>query len=76
MGDGTFRGERSITRAEVVAIVNRLLGRTADEEYITANLRRLGTFTDMDKRHWAYYDVMEAANSHNADMTDTEEWGR
>ncbi|MCI9552243.1 MAG: S-layer homology domain-containing protein [Acutalibacter sp.] len=75
-GDGTFRGERSITRAEVVAIVNRLLGRTADEEYITANLRRLNTFTDMDKRHWAYYDVMEAANSHNADMTDTEEWGR
>lgn len=75
-GDGTFRGERSITRAEVVAIVNRLLGRTADEEYITANLRKLNTFTDMDKRHWAYYDVMEAANSHNADMTDTEEWGR
>ena len=59
-----------------MAIVNRLLGRTADEEYITANLRRLGTFTDMDKRHWAYYDVMEAATSHNADMTDTEEWGR
>ena len=43
-GDGTFRGERSITRAEVVAIVNRLLGRTADEKYITANLRRLNTF--------------------------------
>ncbi len=74
-GDGTFRGERSITRAEVVAIVNRLLGRTADEEYITANLRRLNTFTDMDKGHWAYYDVMEAANSHSAVMTDTEEWG-
>ena len=75
-GDGTFRGERSITRAEVVAIVNRLLGRTADEKYITANLRRLNTFTDMEKGHWAYYDVMEAANSHSADMTDTEEWGR
>ncbi|MFR7595565.1 MAG: S-layer homology domain-containing protein [Acutalibacteraceae bacterium] len=74
-GDGTFRGERSITRTEVVAIVNRLLGRTADEDYITANLRRLNTFTDIDKRHWAYYDVMEAANAHNADMTDTEEWG-
>lgn len=74
-GDGTFRGERSITRAEVVAIVNRLLGRTADEGYITANFRRLNTFSDMDKRHWAYYDVLEAANSHHADMTDTEEWG-
>lgn len=75
-GDGTFRGERSITRAEVVAIVNRLLGRTADEGYITANLRRLNTFSDMEKAHWAYYDVMEAANSHSADMADTEEWGR
>ncbi|MCI8600588.1 MAG: hypothetical protein HFE45_03230 [Oscillospiraceae bacterium] len=53
-----------------------LLGRTADEKYITANLRRLNTFTDMEKGHWAYYDVMEAANSHSADMTDTEEWGR
>lgn len=74
-GDGTFRGERSITRAEVVAIVNRLLGRTADREYIAGNIRRLNTFTDMDKGHWAYYDVMEAANSHKADMTDTEEWG-
>lgn len=73
--DGTFRGERSITRAEVVAIVNRLLGRTADREYIAGNIRRLNTFTDMDKGHWAYYDVMEAANSHKADMTDTEEWG-
>ena len=27
-----------------MAIVNRLLGRTADEKYITANLRRLNTF--------------------------------
>lgn len=74
-GDGTFRGERSITRAEVVAIVNRLLGHTADREYIAANIRRLNTFTDLDKRHWAYYDVLEAANSHIADMTGNEEWG-
>ncbi len=52
--DGTFGPERSMTRSEAAAIFARLLGRTADEEYITANLCRLNTFTDMDRRHWAY----------------------
>ena len=75
-GDGTFRGENSITRAEIITLVNRLLGRSADKDYIKANIRKLNTFEDMDKKHWAYYDVMEAANAHNADMTETEEWGR
>lgn len=75
-GDGTFRGENSITRAEVVAIVNRLLGRSADQAYIKENLRRLNTFEDMAKNHWAYYDVMEAANAHDATIAETEEWSR
>ena len=73
-GDGTFRATANITRAEAVTIINRLLGRVADEDYIDANLRRLTTFTDMDPKHWAYYEVMESANAHTADVTKGESW--
>ena len=73
-GDGSFRAEASITRAEAVTIINRLLGRVADEDYIDAKVRRLNTFSDMDPKHWAYYAVMEAANAHNADVTKGESW--
>ena len=71
-GDGFFRGSDTINRAEVVTIVNRLLGREADEDYITDNLRRLNTFADMSRKHWAYYAVMEAANAHTATLEDGE----
>lgn len=73
-GDGTFRATANITRAEAVTIINRLLGRVADEDYIDANLRKLTTFTDMTTKHWAYYDVMESANAHTADVTKGESW--
>ena len=73
-GDGSFRADDEINRAEVVTIVNRLLGREADEDYITDNLRKLNTFSDMSKRHWAYYAVMEAANAHTAVPGDSETW--
>lgn len=75
-GDGSFRGSDTINRAEVVTIVNRLLGREADEDYITDNLRRLNTFADMSRKHWAYYAVMEAANAHTATLEDGESWSK
>ena len=74
--DGSFRTDRSISRAEVVTIVNRLLGREADEDYIADNLRKLNTFSDMPRRHWAYYAVMEAANAHTAVLGDSETWSK
>jgi len=67
--DGTFRANRSISRAEVVTIVNRVLNRIADEDYIKSNIRKLNTFPDVKKNHWAYYDVTEAANAHDATIT-------
>ena len=73
-GDGTFRADDPIDRAEVVAIVNRLLGREADEDYIADNRRRLVTFPTVSARHWAYYDVLEAANAHTAVLTGSETW--
>ena len=75
-GDGSFRSDDEINRAEVVTIVNRLLGREADEAYIADNLRKLNTFSDMSKRHWAYYAVMEAANAHTAILGDSESWSK
>lgn len=75
-GDGTFRADDEISRAEVVTIVNRLLGREADEDYIADNRRQLVTFPDVGRRHWAYYDVLEAANAHTAILTDPETWDK
>ena len=64
-GDGTFRADDEISRAEVVTIVNRMLGRVADETYIRRNKDELHTFYDLQNPHyWAYYDLMEAANGH------------
>ena len=65
-GDGTFGGEREITRAEVVTVVNRLLNRSADETALSG--LRVTRFTDLPKSHWAYFEIMEAANAHTALM--------
>ena len=73
--DGTFRGEADIVRAEVVTIVNRVLGRKADTAYIDKNLSKLTRFKDVSVYHWAYYEIMEAANTHNIKANTTpEEW--
>ena len=75
-GDGSFRADDEINRAEVVTIVNRLLGREADEAYIADNLRKLNTFSDVSRNHCAYYAVMEAANAHTAILGDNESWSK
>ena len=75
-GDGTFRADDPIDRAEVVTIVNRLLGREADEDYIADNRRQLVMFPDVSSRHWAYYNVLEAANAHTAILTAPETWDK
>ena len=75
-GDGSFRADDKINRAEVVTIVNHLLGREADEAYIADNLRKLNTFPDVSRKHWAYYAVMEAANAHTAILGDSESWSK
>lgn len=62
--DGTFRPDSTITRAEVTAITNRMLGRAADEAYVDANADILREFTDLDTSLWAYYDIVEATNTH------------
>ena len=73
--DGTFRPYDDITRAEVTAIVNRMLGRSADTEYVDGHEDSLRQFSDLDSAHWAYYDIAEAANGHTYSKSgSTESW--
>lgn len=61
---GAFRPDKSITRAEVSAIVNRMLEREADPAYLAAHQAELLEFRDLPATHWAYDHIMEAANGH------------
>lgn len=71
--DHTFRADNTITRAEVVTIVNNMLVRNADKEYVDANEATLTLFSDVDKNHWAYYGIVEATNEHNYSLADNKE---
>lgn len=77
-GDGSFRPDAVITRAEVVSIANRMLERTADANYIQRNQGSLARYTDLPTSHWAYLPIMEASNAHdytrNGDGSET--WTR
>ena len=72
--DGTFRPDESITRAEAVQVTNRMLERSPDKSYIDAHSELLHRFIDLAPEHWAYYEIMEAANRHNCTVEDGERW--
>jgi len=63
--DGTFKPNAQITRAEVTSIVNNMLGRFPDREYIDDADNDIHEFIDLEKRYWAYYPIMEATNGHD-----------
>lgn len=72
--DGTFRPLNTITRAETATIVNRMLYRSADKDFIDNNGGRIRSFADLDSSHWAYLEIMEAANAHTYNRTEKEVW--
>lgn len=72
--DNTFKPHNTITRAEVTAVVNRMLGRRADEKYTASNLGTLRTFRDVDRDFWAYGYILEATNGHDYDRHDRVEF--
>ena len=75
--DGRFGPNDTITRAQVTTIVNRMLGRSADEDYVERNIEELTRFTDVPDIHWAYYNIMEATNAHDYDrVSGGEDWTR
>lgn len=63
--DGTFRPNNYIARAEAAAVINRLLGRQADEDFLKRHPAGLRDFPDVLPSHWGYGDIMEAANAHD-----------
>lgn len=62
--DGTFKPDNDITRAEAVKMFNNIFLRRPDIDYIDANEILLKKFNDLSKNHWAYYELVEAANTH------------
>ena len=77
--DGSFRPNSCISRAEAVTIVNRLLERRPDKDYIDTHKPELKPFTDLKPSYWAYYEIYEAVDGHyyNRSFTDIEEhWYR
>ena len=73
--DGTFRPERKITRAEAMAIINRVLRRVpASEQDLLPDM--IVWPDNMDTSAWYYLDIQEATNSHTfAKCTDgSERW--
>ncbi len=73
--DGTFQPLNLITRAEAVKVVNAMLDRSADRDFVDANGGNLIRFPDVPPSYWAYYDIMEAANAHGFTRTDgAETW--
>ena len=61
--DGTFRPDQTVTRAELMAMMNRALGRNPQS---TADLLNgMKSWTDnQNMAAWYYLDVQEATNSH------------
>lgn len=60
--DKTFRPDGKVTRAEAVAILNRLYKKTLTAYEIEKNMFKLKTFEDVKKSHWAYKEIMSAMN--------------
>ena len=66
-GDGTFKPDQKLTRAEAVTILNSVFGRnTKSNSFANVSETGLKRFSDVSKSHWAYYEILDASNGHNA----------
>lgn len=70
--DGTFRPDRNVTRAELMAMINRATGRAPKSA--DAFLPGMKTWSDNTADKWYYLDVQEATNSHSYTVKDSEKW--
>ncbi|MEG2454780.1 MAG: S-layer homology domain-containing protein, partial [Oscillospiraceae bacterium] len=74
--DGTFKPLGDIQRAEAAKIVNTMLGRSPDKTFIEKS-ENLKTFPDVERDHWAFYDIAEATNAHEfTKVKNVEKWSK
>lgn len=66
--DETYRSENEITRAEVMTVINKLLGRNPSESYVKS--LEFNPFSDLEKDKWYYVAVLEATVTHNYYLND------
>lgn len=73
--DGTFHPNQTITRAEAVSILNRVLSRSCDLTFVQANAQTALHFTDVPANAWYYADVIEASVGHTyTELAGIERW--
>ena len=73
--NGNFGPNDRITRAQVTTIVNNMLGRAADRDYVIDHQADLVQFSDLTRAHWGYFQIMEATNAHDYTKSNgTENW--
>ena len=70
--DGTFRPNKNVTRAELMAMINRATGRAPKSA--DAFLPGMKTWSDNTADKWYYLDVQEATNSHSYTVKGSETW--
>lgn len=66
--DGTFKPNNNITRAETVAMINRVLDRQTKDVSDLLPVAQMTNWSDnMDTAKWYYRDMQEATNNHKAE---------
>ena len=66
--DGTFKPNNKITRAETVAMINRVLDRQTKDVSDLLPVAQMTNWSDnMDTAKWYYRDMQEATNNHKAE---------
>lgn len=65
-GDGTFRPNQNITRAEAMQLINNVLERCPVKEHFLSDM--ITWLDNMDTSKWYYATVQEATNSHDYDF--------
>ena len=64
--DGSFKPNAKITRAEAVTILNSVFNRNTNKNSLNnVNTSSFNKFSDVNESFWAYYNILDAANTHD-----------
>lgn len=62
--DGTFKPDGHLSRAEAVKLLNSFAKRKVSDSGLVHVRDKVKVFPDIDKNHWAYYEIVEAGHTH------------